>query len=163
MTTLIENHSEHLEQASFTATGIRESLSKAAEAANSWNGIINMGEPFFDNALRILFPPVTLFFGSHGLPPSLFRNFGLFVGGMFLNPKHIPYMLTRIGWAVAEITIQLRQIEHWIPRIQRPRASTQQARDKVLRTGAQYILGTSSATLHDGVESIKEAYTEEMK
>ncbi|KAG4032619.1 hypothetical protein MFRU_006g00890 [Monilinia fructicola] len=147
MTTLIENHSENLEQASFTATGIRESLGKAAEAANSWNGIINMGEPFFDNALRILFPPVTLFFGSHGLPPSLFRNFGLFVG----------------GWAVAEITIQLRQIEHWIPRIQRPRASTQQARDKVLRTGAQYILGASSATLHDGVESIKEAYTEEMK
>lgn len=82
MTTLLQDHSESLEQASFTATGIRESLGKAAEAANSWNGIISMGEPFVNNALRILFPPVTLFFGSHGLPPSLIRNIGLFVGGM---------------------------------------------------------------------------------
>ncbi|KAB8293793.1 hypothetical protein EYC80_009277 [Monilinia laxa] len=107
MSALIQNQSENLEQASFTATGIRESLGKAAEAANSWNGIISM------------------------------------------------------GWAVAETTIRLRQIEHWIPRIQRPRASTQLARDKSLRTKAQNIFSTSSATLHDGVESIKEAYTEE--
>lgn len=84
MTTLIQDQSENLEQASFTAAGIRESLGKVAEVANSWNGIVSMGEPFVNYALRILFPPVTLFFGSHGLPPSLFRNIGLFVGGMFL-------------------------------------------------------------------------------
>ncbi|QSZ36144.1 hypothetical protein DSL72_007269 [Monilinia vaccinii-corymbosi] len=147
MTTLIQDHSESLEQASFTASGIRESLGKAAEAANSWNGIISMGEPFVNNALRILFPPVTLFFGSHGLPPSLLRNFGLFVG----------------GWAVAETTIQLRKIEHWIPRIQRPRALTQLARDNVLQTDAQNIFGASGKTLHDDLESVKEAHTDEMK
>ncbi|KAJ8062796.1 hypothetical protein OCU04_008054 [Sclerotinia nivalis] len=145
MTTLIQDHSESLEQASFTATGIRESLGKAAEAANSWNGIIGMGEPFVNNALRILFPPITLFFGSHGLPPSLFRNFGLFVG----------------GWAVAETTIQLRRIEHWIPRIQRPRASTQLARDKVLQGEAQITFGAS--TLHNDIDSTKKAHTDEVK
>ncbi|CAD6449326.1 d4c2e595-a039-4705-b477-c40f1496fb1f [Sclerotinia trifoliorum] len=145
MTTLIQDHSESLEQASFTATGIRESLGKAAEAANSWNGIMGMGEPFVNNALRILSPPVTLFFGSHGLPPSLFRNFGLFVG----------------GWAVAETTIQLRQIEHWIPRIQRSRASTQLARDKVLQEEAQITFSTSS--LHNETGSIKKAHTHDVR
>ncbi|EDN99336.1 hypothetical protein SS1G_02190 [Sclerotinia sclerotiorum 1980 UF-70] len=145
MTTLIQDHSESLGQASFTVTGIRESLGKAAEAANSWNGIMGMGEPFVNNALRILSPPVTLFFGSHGLPPSLFRNFGLLVG----------------GWAVAETTIQLRQTEHWIPRIQRPRASTQLARDRVLQEEAQITFGTSSS--HNGIGSIKKAHTGGMK
>ncbi|KAK8903948.1 hypothetical protein QC760_007385 [Botrytis cinerea] len=146
MTTLIQDHSESLEQASFTATGIRESLGKAAEAANSWNGIMSMGEPFVNNALRILLPPVTLFFGSHGLPPSLFRNLGLFIG----------------GWAVAETTIQLRQIEHWIPRIQRPRALTQLARDRVLQEEAQIIF-KASTTLHNDINSRNGIRSSEMK
>lgn len=146
MTTLIQDHSESLEQASFTATGIRESLGKAAEAANSWNGIMSMGEPFVNNALRILLPPVTLFFGSHGLPPSLFRNLGLFIG----------------GWAVAETTIQLRQIEHWIPRIQRPRALTQLARDRVLQEEAQIIF-KASTTLHNDINSSNGIRSSEMK
>ncbi|TGO45787.1 hypothetical protein BCON_0365g00050 [Botryotinia convoluta] len=146
MTTLIQDHSESLEQASFTATGIRESLGKAAEAANSWNGIMSMGEPFVNNALRILLPPVTLFFGSHGLPPSLFRNLGLFVG----------------GWAIAETTIQLRQIEHWIPRIQRPRALTQLARDKVLQEEAQIIF-KASTTLHNDIDSSNGILSSEIK
>ncbi|TGO46788.1 hypothetical protein BOTNAR_0565g00050 [Botryotinia narcissicola] len=146
MTTLIQDHSESLEQASFTATGIRESLGKAAEAARSWNGDMSMGEPFVNNALRILLPPITLFFGSHGLPPSLIRNLGLFVG----------------GWAIAETTIQLRQIEHWIPRIQRPRALTQLARDKVLQEEAQIIF-KASTTLHNDINSSNGIHLSEMK
>lgn len=71
-------------------------------------------------------------------------------------------MLTGTGWAVAETTIQLRQINHWIPRIQRPRSSTQLARDNVLHGGAQVAFGTS-AKLHHGPDSTKEAHTDEMK
>lgn len=162
MTTLIQDHSESLEQASFTATGIQESLGKAAEAANSWNGIMSMGEPFVNNALRILLPPVTLFFGSHGLPPSLFRNLGLFIGGLFLRSSIHKMMLIGIGWAVAETTIQLRQIEHWIPRIQRPRALTQLARDRVLQDEAQIIF-KASTTLHNDINSSNGIRSSEMK
>ncbi|KAI9640626.1 hypothetical protein NHQ30_010925 [Ciborinia camelliae] len=140
MTTLIQDHSESLEKASFTAAGIRESLGKAAKAAD----LLSMGEPFVNNALRISCPAVAFFCGGYGLPRSLIRNIALPFG----------------GWALAETVIRLRQLDHWIPRIQRARAFTQLARDKALV--APNIFGAST-TLHNDLESIKEAYTEEMK
>lgn len=80
ITNLLQDHTEHLEQASFTVSYIHSSLEKAATAAGSWNATL-MGGSLGNYSLRIGTPLTTLILGNYGLPPSLFRNAALLLGG----------------------------------------------------------------------------------
>lgn len=89
MTDLLNNHSESLEQASFTAFGIHDSLEKAAKFAQSWSESSVLGSSMGDYAIRIVGPLATVFLGNYGLPPSLTRNALLILSGKQtqLSPK----------------------------------------------------------------------------
>jgi hypothetical protein len=80
ITNLLQDHTEHLEQASFAVSYIHSSLEKAATAAGSWNATL-MGGSLGNYSLRIGTPLTTLILGNYGLPPSLFRNAALLLGG----------------------------------------------------------------------------------
>ena len=104
MTELIQDHTENLEQASFTAYNIHDSLEKAAALANAWNETL-LGGSLGDNAIRIAGPLTTVFLGNYGLAPSLARNVLLVVS----------------GYGFAETIVQWRHLEcdwswpEWIP------------------------------------------------
>jgi len=83
MTRLIYNHTESLELASTTASGIHETLDRAAASVKSWNE--TFGLSFYENILRFSLPPLSLLLGGYGLPPSLTRNFGLLVAGKLIH------------------------------------------------------------------------------
>lgn len=81
MTTLLQNHTEHLELASSTASTIHSTLEKAAASAGSWNDNFMLGGSMGNYALRVITPLTALILGNYGLPPSFSRNAALLLGG----------------------------------------------------------------------------------
>jgi len=81
MTTLLSNHTENLEYASSTASGISHSLEQAAYAARSWNQTLSFSSTIANYGLRLSCPIASVFLGNYGLPPSLTRNAALVLGG----------------------------------------------------------------------------------
>jgi len=108
MTSLIQNHTDILEQASVTTFGLQENLNKAASAAKLWNEAFDVSKPFNANIVRFSLPIVVLMLGNYGLAPSLLRNFGLLTSGkFFLGMCLITPNLSK-GWMVAELIIRIR-------------------------------------------------------
>jgi hypothetical protein len=81
MTEIISNHSESLEQASWTALGIHDSLERVVASARSWNETLFVSRTFGDYVIRFVGPLATVFLGNYGLPPSLARNAVLTISG----------------------------------------------------------------------------------
>jgi hypothetical protein len=83
-TDLFQFHTAQLEQASITAVKIHDSLGNVAVVTNFLSKCaehLDVGGPLGDWAIRLAVPPATVLFGNYGMPPSLFRNVVLFVGG----------------------------------------------------------------------------------
>jgi hypothetical protein len=87
MTSLLQNHTEYLELATFKASNIHSTLEKAADSAGSWNQNFEWGGSIGIYALRIITPLTTLILGNYGLPPSFARNAALLLGGKI--PLHL--------------------------------------------------------------------------
>lgn len=81
MTTLMYIHSENIEQASFTASSIYDTLEKATVSVKTWNATLLGGGSFGNYAIRFAGPLASVFLGNYGLPPSLARNAVLILGG----------------------------------------------------------------------------------
>lgn len=94
MINIINNHSEILEQASFTAKGISASLENAAAVARSLNETLNLSGPLGDWALRFCIPLSSVFIGSYGLPPTPVRNAFLLLFGGSATTARIELQLT---------------------------------------------------------------------
>jgi hypothetical protein len=78
MTTLINEHAETLEQASFTVSSIQENLGKAALGT-----LDSIRDLVLDYSVRLLSPLISLYVGNYGVSASPARNIALCVGGMF--------------------------------------------------------------------------------
>jgi hypothetical protein len=81
MANMVHNHTDDLEQASFTAFRIHETLENASMAAESWKGTLTSTHSIADWGLRIGGLVGGVLLGGYGLPPSVFRNLQLLVGG----------------------------------------------------------------------------------
>ena len=82
ITSLIQNHTEYLELASFKASNIHSTLETISVFAGSWNQNSEFEGSLGDFALRIAMPLATLILGNYGLHPSFKRNAALILGGM---------------------------------------------------------------------------------
>jgi hypothetical protein len=100
-TEILQSHTQKLNKASLTASGIRDNLERAAASAfnlNSWDTVI-------DWIIRIVLPLLTMVIGNYGTDPTIVNNLLLFSGGQlrcfFINK----YLLIAAGLLVAEIII----------------------------------------------------------
>lgn len=92
MTSLLQNHTEYLELATFKASNIHLTLEKTAVSAGSWDQNFEWGCSIGVYALRITTPLMTLILGNYGLPPSFTRNAALLLGGKIpIASKHIEF------------------------------------------------------------------------
>lgn len=84
MANMVQNHTEDLEQASFAAFKIHETLENASAAAKSWKEGVSTARSPLDWFLRICGPIAGVLLGGHGLPATLARNVQLLVGGTLI-------------------------------------------------------------------------------
>jgi hypothetical protein len=112
ITILLENHTDHLEQAKSTASTIHHSLEKAATIADSWNENFRAGGSLGPYAVRITSPLTFLFLGNYGLPTSLSRNAALLLGGKNITVSLYTELMKRaIGLGFGEMVVKIRQFQ----------------------------------------------------
>lgn len=84
MTTMVQNQTEDLEQASLTVTKIQQDLEKSAEHAKSWAYSTNSGGSSLDWALRIGGPVAGVMVGGYGIAArTAIQNAQLMFSGEF--------------------------------------------------------------------------------
>jgi hypothetical protein len=81
MTNLVNDQTEAIEQASFTAKDLSSQMKEASEAAKSWNNFFSTDGSVGIWMARVFLPPIGVLAGGLGLPPSAIRNGVLYVGG----------------------------------------------------------------------------------